>query len=236
MVDLTLQHPMVASIKVSDRIFNGPSITVGFSMDDFLLMEEDMFKNSRYVDVTAQRSANINYTNNSGKTIFVSVVVRDSKTISPASLLVDGIVVSNCGDLLGPYETFLGTVTLTAIVPPGSIYLLNPGDNTIDRWVEARPVTDPVVPIKWKDLTAERQLGVEYTNNSGDYMDITVIFKLTNASQATGSGKILIDNIEISSQPLASTTPVTISTRIPPGSKYKVMAQYASYQWNELRS
>ena len=232
MVDLTLQHPMVASIKVSDRIFNGPSITVGFSMDDFLLMEEDMFKNSKWENLTAQRRVNTLYVNDTDRSIMVNVSFPDTDSQTPtAKVFVDDVNIFDC-----TYDSGnnYGAISAAFIVPPGQSYRITNNISQAIVWAELRPV-EATLP-KWKDLTADRQLGVEYTNNTGEYMDITVIFKLTNANQLTGSGKILIDNIEISSQPLASTTPVTISTRIPPGSKYKVMAQYASYQWNELRS
>lgn len=88
-----------------------------------------------WADVTASRSLNVTYTNNTGKPIQVSVSV----SINPGSnvgLWVDGVIVSQNINGSSQPESVFGA----PIVPNGSTYLLQvfSGSAGIDRWSELR--------------------------------------------------------------------------------------------------
>lgn len=87
-------------------------------------------QNQTYQDVTASRVANTNYTNTTGRPIFVSVNASGAQR--SLTLVVDGINVSSSG-----VDASLSNNgnDVQAIVPPGSVYSVT---NTFNVWIELR--------------------------------------------------------------------------------------------------
>ena len=96
--------------------------------------EEMSFRTSQYIDVTSQRAADTTYTNTFGKTIQLSIVFRDaSVNYSKGVLLyVNNQVAVRIADVLQ------GDHPITALVPPGATYRVEPGSNSIVYWAEFR--------------------------------------------------------------------------------------------------
>ena len=91
--------------------------------------------NQRWYDLTASRNSNTEYTNDSGRPIFVSISVSD-RGAGISALLVDGVQVGQ--DDIGTTGTSV-TGTLSTIVPHGSICVLNSGSaQSIIKWAELR--------------------------------------------------------------------------------------------------
>ena len=82
-----------------------------------------------YQDVTASRLPGITYTNNTGRPIFVCVLVTYVAN-GTASLIVDGLVVQTINHGLSGFIT-----SISVIVPPGSTYGLAGNRN---QWFELR--------------------------------------------------------------------------------------------------
>lgn len=84
-------------------------------------------------DVSSSRASGITYTNNTGKPIQISIVMRDSGTVSPVSLNISGVLVFNIPDFnVSQY------ISLDKIIPAGAAYTLNAGNNLIVTWAELR--------------------------------------------------------------------------------------------------
>jgi hypothetical protein len=88
--------------------------------------------NQTWQDVTASRASGTNYTNSTGRPIFISVKWnRDDGTLS---LTVDGLEIGRTGTTAGPQF-----YTLTAIVPAGSTYSATAsGSGGTLSWYELR--------------------------------------------------------------------------------------------------
>lgn len=85
-----------------------------------------------WTNVTASRTNGITYTNSTGKTIQVSIIVQSTDgTLSAAYIRVDGV-------LLVDYHRIplSGNVTLTCLIPPGATYLFDKGSVTVVTWME----------------------------------------------------------------------------------------------------
>jgi len=81
-------------------------------------------------DVSASRVSGTDYTNSTGRPIFISVrLERDDGTLE---LYVDGLLIGRTGNTSGPVY-----YTLTAIVPAGSVYRAEKSGNTL-YWYELR--------------------------------------------------------------------------------------------------
>lgn len=87
-------------------------------------------QNQTYQDVTASRVVNTDYTNTTGRPIFVSVNAGGAQR--SLALIVDGITVSASG-VDGSLSNNGNDVQ--GIIPPGSIYRVN---NTFSTWIELR--------------------------------------------------------------------------------------------------
>lgn len=85
-------------------------------------------------NVTASRSANTTYTNTTPRPIQVSIVMRDSGNVDPASLLVGGALAVYAPDIAGGTP---GNQQWTVIVPPGVTYRINTS-NPVQHWAELR--------------------------------------------------------------------------------------------------
>lgn len=84
-------------------------------------------------DVLASRALNTNYTNTTGRPIFLSVMVAGTGGLDSVIFLVDGLVVASCNDTANntDYPT-------TIIVPAGSTYRVNAAGGLIMIWAELR--------------------------------------------------------------------------------------------------
>lgn len=98
------------------------------------------------VDVTASRALNVDYTNNTGKTMFVHATVRCTTGAAPnlaiATILVDGQPKNNAGYETGSPTDMNTYFELVAPVPPGSRYMVGNGTSgtgnvELYSWVEA---------------------------------------------------------------------------------------------------
>ena len=85
-------------------------------------------------NVTSSRAANTTYTNSTQRPIQVSIVMRDSGNIDPASLLVGGSLAVYAPDIAGGTP---GSQQWTVIVPQGATYRLNTS-NPVQHWAELR--------------------------------------------------------------------------------------------------
>ena len=84
-------------------------------------------------DVTSSRFSGVTYTNNTSKPIQISIVIRDSGTVSPISLNISGVLVFSIYDFnVAQY------ISLDKIIPAGAAYTLNAGNNPIVTWSELR--------------------------------------------------------------------------------------------------
>jgi hypothetical protein len=92
--------------------------------------EEMSFRTSQYIDVTSQRAADTTYTNTFGKTIQLSIVFRDASVNYSKGVLLyvnDQVAVRIVDVLQGDHP-------ITALVPPGATYRVEPGSNSIVYW------------------------------------------------------------------------------------------------------
>ena len=84
-------------------------------------------------DVTSSRFSGVTYTNNTSKPIQISIVIRDSGTVSPISLNISGVLVFSIYDFnVAQY------ISLDKIIPAGAAYTLNAENNPIVTWSELR--------------------------------------------------------------------------------------------------
>lgn len=88
-----------------------------------------MFKNIN--NVTALRVINVNYTNTTGRPLYVNVWLTSTSTNQTAVLLVDGF------SFVGSSYPATGlSLAVSAIVPPGSTYKIQSGSYTLSAVVE----------------------------------------------------------------------------------------------------
>jgi hypothetical protein len=83
-------------------------------------------------NVAASRAVNTNYTNTTGRPIFVSVRMTQSSS-GTASLIVDGVSIAG-----GATPNTPGNQTFGGIVPNGSVYQVTATSNTVSTWAELR--------------------------------------------------------------------------------------------------
>lgn len=96
---------------------------------DRLLGEGQTWQN-----MTASRFAGTNYTNNTGRPIFVSITFEQTSTfVVSMQFYVDGVEVSRGGQGSSP-----GGSPLAAIVPNGSTYSVTVAGNSASVWAELR--------------------------------------------------------------------------------------------------
>ncbi len=85
-----------------------------------------------WTDVTGSRTNGVTYTNSTGKTIQVSIIVQSTDgTLSAAYIRVGGV-------LLVDYHRIplSGNATLTCLIPPGATYLFDRTSATVVTWME----------------------------------------------------------------------------------------------------
>lgn len=117
-----------------------PQNGVGYGAVKYNIEEdEDVFKNSTYVNVTAQRALNTEYTNTTGKSIMVNITVDDTNDRSPTiQIFVGGaLVISDNYD----NNTARVTGSWSFVVPPNQTYRANALSFTprLVTWSECRP-------------------------------------------------------------------------------------------------
>jgi hypothetical protein len=90
--------------------------------------------NQTYQDVTASRANNTNYTNTTGRPIWVSVLTSGSAANAQTNrLYCDNIIIADMNN----DSNF--QALLTGIIPPGSVYKVILGaSNGFVRWIELR--------------------------------------------------------------------------------------------------
>ena len=140
MADFDTDHPVTTMINLRGKLYPGMGIILGGPLANIILEEEDMFRNSKYVDVTASRAVGVDYTNDTGKSIMVHVCFDDTDNGSPwINIHVDGVMIISDNFDKGSSRV---TATYSFIVPPGSVYVVhNPGSwARVTKWTELRPV------------------------------------------------------------------------------------------------
>lgn len=84
-------------------------------------------------DVTASRAINDPYTNNTGRPIFVSVVLLTSAINQTARIIVGPVTIVGSS-----FPTSGFVIAVSTVVPPGSTYRVPVGSYTISSWTEFR--------------------------------------------------------------------------------------------------
>lgn len=69
MADFDTDHPVTTMINLRGKLYPGMAIILSGPLADIRLEEEDMFRNSKYVDVAASRAVGVDYTNDTGKSM-----------------------------------------------------------------------------------------------------------------------------------------------------------------------
>lgn len=123
---------------IIDRIYAIPITTnstgAGWGWFKYNIEEDiDVFKNSKWVNLTAQRAFNVDYTNDTGKTIEVAVTSANGS--SGFTGWVDGVKILTS---YSNYNTANPKHAISICVPPGSVYRFSGG--TMDNWAELRPI------------------------------------------------------------------------------------------------
>lgn len=116
----------------------GTNVGIGYHKVRTWEVDDMAFNNATWLDVTAQRAFNVDYTNDLNFAIQVNITVNlwDTSTYVMTTLLVDGVVVGG-----GRVDIKSGdgqsSATLTAIVPAKSKYRLVQGNGaSIGTWAE----------------------------------------------------------------------------------------------------
>lgn len=84
-------------------------------------------------DVTTSRAINEPYTNNTGRPIFVSVVLLTSAANQTARIIVGPVTIVGSS-----FPTSGFVIAVSTVVPPGSTYRVPAGSYTISSWAEFR--------------------------------------------------------------------------------------------------
>lgn len=245
MADFDIDHPVAAMINLRGKLYPGMGIILGGPLTNIILEEEDVFRNSKYVNLTTQRALNTKYTNDTGRTIMVNVSLDDTNGSNPTvRVVVDDVEIIKDNYDNGGNR---GTTVLNVIVPPGQTYSVNvTGANpTIQSWSELRPTNDPY-DFKWVNVTPNRLANVEYTNSTGFEIHLSLV---VNDSFDWGPFEILIDGVVVIHSPdlafsgyhgqtgRSGAGGVQFTCIIPPRSKYKVVnygnpiQHWAEYQY-----
>ena len=232
MADFDIDHPVAAMINLRGKLYPGMGIILGGPLTNIILEEEDVFRNSKYVNLTTQRALNTKYTNDTGRTIMVNVSLDDTNGSNPTvRVVVDDVEIIKDNYDNGGNR---GTTVLNVIVPPGQTYSVNvTGANpTIQSWSELRPDPALIKPDKWVNLTTTREFGVDYTNTTGKVIQVAV----TSAIGSSGFSAF-VDDVRVAtsySNYNTANPKHSIIIDVPPGSKYKFTGGTKD-NWAELR-
>jgi hypothetical protein len=91
--------------------------------------------NQTWQDVTASRNAATNYTNSTGKPIYVSIICDYGNVTGSVNLTVSGIIVQR---FLNNPDSSAMTLTVATIVPAGAAYRCDVFNGSITTWAELR--------------------------------------------------------------------------------------------------
>ncbi|WP_202741478.1 hypothetical protein [Acinetobacter sp. 'aerobic (ED)'] len=92
---------------------------------------------------------------------------------------------------------------------------------------------------KWFDVTAERNTGTEYQNNSDQDLELSIILHLNNTNPTSVFSIEVLDpnsiTTAIASNAQQYSQGKTMYTTVPPGARYKVNGDKASLTWLERK-
>lgn len=123
----------INSNKINYLIYNAGNFYLVSDVVNFALKSQAIGINQTFQDVSASRTAGVNYINNTGKPINISIYFNYNSSLGFVGIFIDGVQFATTGDIT--------TDTLSAIVPDGSTYSLTPfniNDLTIFNWNELR--------------------------------------------------------------------------------------------------
>lgn len=125
----------VARFATATEVINKSNVSAAVTPSNTATIAQstDLGVGQTWQDVTASRSSGQTYTNNTGKPIQISIVMRDSGSVSPASLNISGVLVFSIPDF-----GVVQYISLDKIIPAGATYTLNAGNNPITTWSELR--------------------------------------------------------------------------------------------------
>ena len=111
---------MPSNIRGSDNFDSGHDLGVG----------------QTWQDMTASRTADTNYTNNTGKPIEISIIFTLTQSATLTKIVIDGISVEEYSNS----NSSLVRVSASKIVPPNSVYSFVEGAGTLEKWAKLRGV------------------------------------------------------------------------------------------------
>jgi hypothetical protein len=89
-------------------------------------------------NVSSSRLAATNYTNTTGRPIVVNICVQVNETANTADIVVDSVTVARCATISALGANNREQMTMTAIVPSGSVYRLTSNGAERQLWAELR--------------------------------------------------------------------------------------------------
>jgi len=138
-------------------------------------------------DKEADRATGGLYTNTNDVPLDVIVCLLHPSPTSQSIIRIDGVIFGYTGMNAGASGTSFPTTT-SFTVPSGSTYQISDitgANSTIQTWFEAKvPVAIGTgggsytpEPMVWEDKLAEREPNINYTNDTGRLLDVSVISK-----------------------------------------------------------
>ena len=119
---------MSGAIKVISAAGGSVSITA----DDTLTTDEVLIVGPQaWVDETANRVPNTDYTNNTGRPISLNIT-GDYGSATVRNLTVDGIVITRSTNFVSGQPS---TLSFDMVIPAGSTYSI---DNAVTQWLELK--------------------------------------------------------------------------------------------------
>ncbi|MCH7391809.1 hypothetical protein [Acinetobacter dispersus] len=92
---------------------------------------------------------------------------------------------------------------------------------------------------KWFDVTAERTTGVEYTNNTDQDIDLSIILHLNNTNPTSVFSIEILNPISITTSIASNAQQYsqgkTMFATVPPGARYRVNGDMSSITWLERK-
>lgn len=133
--DASTTQKGVVRAATSTEVANKTNVTafVSPSNASTIAQTTDVGVGQSWYNVTGSRVSGQIYTNNTEKPMQISIVIRDSGSVSPVSLTIGGVLVFSIPDF-----SVMQYISLDKIIPVGATYTLNAGNNPIITWAELR--------------------------------------------------------------------------------------------------